>query len=85
MGSAYPRSSLVLLIVPLIEQILWLAFALAWGTTHLLYTRTFTRILSTSISMTSVENTWGFGQVFPVVLLAVPMLSIGESYYGKRI
>ena len=31
----------------------------------------------------SEENTWGFGQVFPVVLLALPLLSIAESYYGR--
>ena len=82
MGGAYPRSSLVSLMVLLIEQILWLAFGLAWGTTHLLYARNFTTQAETN---TSAENTWGFGQVFPVVLLALPMLSIGESYYGKRI
>ena len=31
----------------------------------------------------SEENTWGFGQVFPVILLAFPMLSIAENYYGR--
>lgn len=28
------------------------------------------------------ENTWTFGQTFPVILLAVPLLSIGESFFG---
>ena len=66
--------------VPLIEQILWLAFALAWGTTHLLDTRAY---MVSAESDTSGENTWDFGQLFPVILLALPMLSIAESYYGR--
>ena len=66
--------------VPINEQILWLAFALAWGTTHILDTRSY---MDEVESDTSGENTWGFGQVFPVILLALPMLSIAESYYGR--
>ena len=53
-------------------KILWLGLALAWGTTKLL-----------STSFISVENTWAFGQVVPLVFLALPLLSIGNSYYGK--
>ena len=64
-----------------IEQILWLAFALAWGTTHLIYIPNTTDEFEGG---TSGEKTWGFGQVFPVILLALPMLSIAESYYGRR-
>ncbi len=29
------------------------------------------------------ENTWSFGQVLPLFLLALPLLGIGESYYSK--
>lgn len=31
----------------------------------------------------SEENTWGFGQMFPVILLVLPILSALETYYGK--
>ena len=73
-----PRFSLTSLIISPIEQILWLAFALAWGTTRLFFTR------SIAEQDTFKENTWGFGQLIPVILLALPILSIGESYYGKQ-
>ena len=79
MGGAYFQYFLVSLMAPLIEQILWLAFALAWGTTHLMNTRSYMDEVEID---TSGENTWGFGQLFPVILLALPMLSIAESYYG---
>ena len=80
MGGAYPHSSSVSFMVPMNEQILWLAFALAWGTMNLSITRSYVDEVE---SDTSGENTWGFGQVFPVILLALPMLSIAESYYGR--
>lgn len=66
---------------PLFEQLLWLAFALAWGTTHLFHTQTY---MDEPESGRSSENTWGFGQTFPVILLALPMLSIAESFYGRE-
>lgn len=66
--------------VPSIEQILWLAFALAWGTEHLLYTRSYMDMIEKDLSG---ENTWAFGQVFPVILLALPILTFAESYHGK--
>ena len=66
---------------PPIEQILWLAFALAWGTEHLFETRS---LMDEVESDTSDENTWSFGQLFPVILLALPILSFAESYYGRR-
>ena len=62
------------------NQLLWLALALAWGTTHLLEARA----QYSSSNTSNVENTWGFGQTFPLILLALPILSIGESFYiGK--
>ena len=83
MGGAYPHSSLVSLMVPINEQILWLAFALAWGTEHLLVIRSPLGLVDDIESVTSEENTWGFGQLFPVILLALPIFSIAESYYGR--
>ena len=29
------------------------------------------------------DNTWGFGQVFPLVLLILPLVSFFEVAYGK--
>ena len=56
-------------------QILWLCFALAWGTIHLFTAR--------SYLPQGAENVWSFGQTLPVVLLMLPVLSIAEDCYGK--
>ena len=68
--------------IPSIEQILWLAFALGWGTQNLFHTMSYSEKIE---SDTSDEKAWGFGQVFPVILLALPVLSFAESYYGRAI
>ena len=73
-----PSCSPTSLLTCRIEQILWLTFALIWGTTHIYTTR-----VAFAEQRDSEENTWGLGQVFPVILLALPVLSMGESYYGK--
>jgi len=59
----------------MLGEILWLAFALAWGTENLIHTRAY--------NIDDTENTWGFGQLFPVLLSVLPLLSILETYYGK--
>ena len=64
-----------------LAQILWLVFALAWGTSHLFYARSFYG--GDDAEVTSAENTWGFGQWVPVVLLILPVLSIGEGCYSE--
>ena len=56
-------------------KIIWLASALAWGTRNLCMAR--------SDAAQSEENKWGFGQLFPVILLVLPILSALETYYGK--
>lgn len=56
-------------------EILWLAFALVWGTRNLFVTRAY--------YSDNAENTWGFGQLFPALLLVLPLLSIVENYYEK--
>lgn len=61
-------------------QILWLCFALAWGTIHLFVARNY---LSQNAVVDSDENVWSFGQFLPVVLLMLPILSIAEDFYGK--
>ena len=61
-------------------QILWLCFALAWGTIHLFTAR---GRLPEGTVVDSAENVWSFGQFLPVVLLMLPILSIAEDCYGK--
>ncbi|KAI4231760.1 MAG: hypothetical protein LQ349_005401 [Xanthoria aureola] len=56
-------------------DIIWLASALAFGTRNLFMAR--------SDAGRSEENTWGFGQMFPVILLVLPILSALETYYEK--
>lgn len=56
-------------------KIIWLIFAIAWGTKNLFLTRAW--------STMNAENTWRFGQMFPMVLLALPLLSTLETYYGE--
>ena len=48
-------------------EILWLAFALFWGTSRLFGTRTYSKDIT--------ENTWTFGQLFPVLLLLLPVVN----------
>lgn len=38
---------------------------------------------SCGVDIVSEENTWAFGQWFPVLLLLLPLLSMGELFYGK--
>ncbi|KAL8951507.1 MAG: hypothetical protein Q9222_002521, partial [Ikaeria aurantiellina] len=57
-------------------EILWLMFALAWGTRNLFIARNLLTI--------SEETAWGFGQWFPVILLVLPLLSTVETFYEKE-
>jgi len=69
-------------------EMLWLAFALAWGTRNLYVTRVYYRAYIQAYNgdnSDDSENTWGFGQLFPVLLLVLPLLSIGETYYEKTL
>ena len=64
---------------------MWLALALAWGTFNLFLT------VGNSLdyesdgleNIASEERDWRFGQLLPVILLALPFLTIWESYIGK--
>ena len=72
---------------------MWLALALAWGTAHLFETWLPTlgidaaspdeNYVTSSDNVASEETHWGFGQLLPVVLLLLPLLSIWESFAGK--
>ena len=54
---------------------MWLCFVLAWGTIQLIST----------MKSKYDGNSWGFGQVFSIILLVLPVLSIGQSYFGELI
>ena len=60
----------------MVPQILWLLFALTWGTENLFLTRG-------SYGSNVEEDTWSFGQFFPMILLILPVLNIVETYYGE--
>lgn len=59
----------------ILPKIIWLASALAWGIRNLFMTR--------SDAANREENTWGFGQMFPVIIFVLPILSALETYYGE--
>ena len=67
-------------------KITWLALASAWGTIVIWRDRggsgwndfTFAQQMTLS-----EDNTWGFGQVFPLLLLILPLVSFFEAVYGK--
>lgn len=69
----------------LLWEITWLGLASAWGTIvvwrdrgHRYYLLGFS---STEQMTLSEDNTWGFGQVFPLVLLVLPLVSFFEAVY----
>lgn len=68
-------------------KITWLALAAAWGTIVVWHDRTHANyVVGLSIAeqaTLSEDNTWGFGQVFPLLLLILPLVSFFEVVYGK--
>lgn len=58
------------------SKIIWLVSALAWGTRNLFAVRVANNI--------DAESSWGFGQIFTVILLVLPLLGTVETFYGKR-
>ena len=60
---------------------LWICGAgLVWGSSQILEPR---RILPPQTL--DAENSWTFGQILPILLLAVPILSFAEGYTGKSL
>ncbi|KAG9235175.1 hypothetical protein BJ875DRAFT_374788 [Amylocarpus encephaloides] len=64
-------------------EVTWLSATLVWGTLRILLLQqgfeTFTSQLDIPTEVLEGQNIWGFGQVVPVVLLALPLLSfLGE-------
>lgn len=67
-------------------KITWLALASAWETIVVWRDpghKDFLNGSSIAEQMTlSEDNTWGFGQVFPLLLLILPLVSFFEVVYG---
>jgi len=66
-------------------EILWLAFAMAWGTIKVWDTRAAASWNYDGYNFTlnqkiSEENSWGFGQTLPLILLLLPLLSMAQAY-----
>lgn len=64
-----------------------MVIALAWGTIRVLVNRD----IGVSYHETNYdssydeENDWGFGQVLVLSMLIIPIMSLSELYYGKKI
>ncbi|KAF1954524.1 hypothetical protein CC80DRAFT_536706 [Byssothecium circinans] len=59
-------------------EITWLGFTLVWGTVRLFRERNFIQ-QTNDTNVGWDENIWGFGQVLPIVLLALPFASAYEA------
>ncbi|PSN68909.1 hypothetical protein BS50DRAFT_632753 [Corynespora cassiicola Philippines] len=66
-------------------EIIWLAFAIAWGTIKIWDTRKITgynakgNYTGANVEVLD-ENSWSFGQTLPLVLLLLPLLSMAQAY-----
>ncbi|OAG01367.1 uncharacterized protein CC84DRAFT_1220884 [Paraphaeosphaeria sporulosa] len=70
----------------MLGEIIWLSFAIAWGSLKVWDTRSlvwFTQLDDGDITFKNTYNdddTWSFGQILPMVLLLLPILSMIQSY-----
>lgn len=75
-------------------KILWLVYALAWGSVHLVLARKkpipSPRTVDPNSRITNHENArpaedtfWTFGQSVAIILLALPISSLGEGFLGE--
>ncbi|KAH7070960.1 hypothetical protein FB567DRAFT_455484 [Paraphoma chrysanthemicola] len=66
-------------------EVIWLSFAIAWGTIKVWTTRAAAQFTFDGAEITinqdvSEENTWSFGQTLPLVLILLPILSMAQAY-----
>ncbi|KAF2261574.1 hypothetical protein CC78DRAFT_583579 [Lojkania enalia] len=66
-------------------EVIWLSFAIAWGTIKLYDTRASAGYNTDGEDMGAnpevlEENTWSFGQTLPLVLLLLPIMSMVQAY-----
>ena len=77
--SIYVPMILVLHVCESFAGSLWLlGVGLIWGTMQLLQPRK-----HLPFDVRKQEDSWGFGQILPVLLLALPLLAVGEHFYGN--
>ncbi|KAF1998801.1 hypothetical protein P154DRAFT_438573 [Amniculicola lignicola CBS 123094] len=64
----------------MLTEILWLSFAIAWGTIKLYDTRNSAALDPSVGEKVLEENFWSFGQTLPLVLILLPLLSMAQAY-----
>ena len=62
-----------------LAPLLWALLNLVWGSLQLLNPRT----ALANQGQIEEENTFGFGQIIPLMLLALPLVAAFDAYYGK--
>ncbi|KAF2805838.1 uncharacterized protein BDZ99DRAFT_574127 [Mytilinidion resinicola] len=72
----------------MLGEILWLSFAIAWGTIKVWTTRTSSHYDSRGFNTNAnpdvlSEDSWSFGQTLPLILLLLPVLSMAQVYFDK--
>ncbi|OAL47847.1 ArfGap-domain-containing protein [Pyrenochaeta sp. DS3sAY3a] len=69
------------IIQSMLLEIVWLAFAMAWGTIKIWDTRSAVSFNPAGESHDVHEDShWSFGQTLPLVLLILPLLSMAQAY-----
>lgn len=61
-----------------LAPLLWVLLSLVWGSLQLLIPRT----ALASHGAIAEENAFGFGLIIPLMLLALPLVAVFETYYG---
>lgn len=62
-----------------LAPLLWVLLNLVWGSLQLLNPRTGLA----EQGQIAEENTFGFGQIIPLMLLALPLVAAFDAYYGR--
>ena len=63
----------------LFVSLVWVLLSLIWGSLQMLTPR----IRLANSGAIAEENTFGFGQIIPLMLLALPLVAAWESFYGR--
>ena len=57
---------------------MWVFVSLSWGTLLV-----FTARAKAPSQIRKDENSWGFGQIIPLLLLILPLIAVLEAFYGS--
>lgn len=63
-------------------HVLWLVFGSVYGLIQIVRARW---TVVSKLAVNGSENDMGFGQIVPLLLLALPLLAVGEVYYGSTL